>query len=503
MTLPCGYTLCKGCIPDLYDGRFRTYSTGIYKPQGFRCPLPACANEHAIAECGRDIVVNEILDIVRNSLKEYVEAGESLKLQLEVTQMGKSTSSTGHSSLEEALPPISLPGGRIAAAYYMAQTGNLPFNSEISFSARSPEVMEAVDKLDSALLEDLREKTMPELVCHLCSALFLDPFTTFCGHTVCRDCIHRIQDYGSRCSLCKSYLHLPPSATAADAPSNLLLGKLLSSLFPKELAAREQMAKSDKIDPDLDTSLLIFMACLPHNPQFLIIVEPRIRLMMRRAIRSGRMEFGMVMPNPGRDPPFYEYGTMLHIENHVLYKEGRVVVECTGMYRFRVLRHGIKDGYAVGKIERIEDISTPDQQAIEAAETSSFHQLKPSSSDIFARLRLPVSPTSEIQLSDLDALTTEQLIEYGTTFAKYKQLISAPWRRECVRQSYGPCPDDPELFPWWFASVTHISHAEKYKMILTTSARQRLKMCAHHILEHERRIWCLYSIPLNAPTASR
>jgi hypothetical protein len=92
---------------------------------------------------------------------------------------------------------------------------------------------------------------------------------------------------------------------------------------------------------------------------------------------------------------------------------------------------------------------------------------------------------------DLDSLSTQELLNRGTSFIKKMQDQSAPWLHRSVVNAYGDCPHDAALFPWWFASVVPASNAEKYRMLLTSSVRERLKMCVGWTEEMEAQTWCV------------
>lgn len=56
-------------------------------------------------------------------------------------------------------------------------------------------------------------------------------------------------------------------------------------------------------------------------------------------------------------------------------------------------------------------------------------------------------------------------------------------------QAYGPPPvTSAKDFPWWLASVLPVAESEKYKLLASTSVRERLTICASWCLawEHEK-----------------
>jgi ATP-dependent Lon protease len=216
--------------------------------------------------------------------------------------------------------------------------------------------------------------------------------------------------------------------------------------------------------------------------------------MIRRAVESGDRKFGMLLHNPSREPQgnlgrvhFYECGTLLHIINMHLMPDGRSLIETVGVSRFRVLKHGTKDDYTVGKVERIDDISIAAEEELEARETSG-PSIAPnfSAQDHFgAPPQHTRDPKQPVQLSDIKTMSTQELFVMGVDFVTRMREQSAPWLHTRVFQVYGQCPNDPSLFPWWFASVLPTADGEKYKLLSTSSVRERLKLCAEWIITIE------------------
>lgn len=78
--------------------------------------------------------------------------------------------------------------------------------------------------------------------------------------------------------------------------------------------------------------------------------------MLRRVLDSPSRSFGMVLP--GREPgEVHSYGTMLKVQSCRTLEDGRSIVETVGTWRFRVVDHSLLDGYTVGRVERVEDVS--------------------------------------------------------------------------------------------------------------------------------------------------
>jgi hypothetical protein len=494
VTLPCGNTLCKKCVPRLHLRANISYPATSNRLQGFLCPFSNCRREHAEGDYSVDVVLCKIMHAVRTEMDTHRNTADESQALLQAQVMGGTVVPALHDD------PTQIGGasrGRLLATYIMAEEGELTYNSEAICAEM--ECSGETEELDAMLLERLKESTRSELDCQVCYGVFLDPLTANCGHTLCRKCFHRVLDHSNLCPICRRRIEIPPGVSARQSPSNTFLTNWLFGLFHEDLASRIEAARLDDLDGvgDLDIPLFVCAISFPHMPTFLHIFEPRYRLMIRRVIETGDRKFGMLLYNPTREAqgelgrvPFYEYGTLLNVVNMQLLPDGRSLLETVGVSRFRVVKHSMLDGYTVGKIERVSDISITEEEAIEATETSSAP--KEASQD-----HIEYSPggTSSGECSEvhptpeLDSLSTQELMNLGTSFIKKMQDQSAPWLHRSVVNAYGDCPTDAALFPWWFASVVPTSDAEKYRMLLTSSVRERLKMCVGWTKELEAQRW--------------
>jgi Lon protease-like protein len=452
-----------------------------------------------VGDCSVDVALKKILEVVKREVDSYRNTSAASQIMLQVEEKDK-WAIAGVSSLRDEEPRVRVfRGGLLVATYTMAEEGLLAYDSEITYTASTPS-SDSLEVVDVAVLEQIKEATRSELDCQVCYALFLDPLTTTCGHTFCRKCLHRVLDHSNLCPVCRRAMAIVPGGSAKQVPSNILLTKLLNGLCPEALAARVEAASLEDTNGlgELNTPLFVCTLSFPHTPTFLHIFEPRYRLMIRRAIESGDRKFGMMLHNPSREPQgdlgavnFYQYGTMLHIVNLHLMPDGRSLIETIGVSRFRVLRHGTLDGYTVGKVERVDDISIAEEEALEASETSnSSPSRQVSAEEHFGAPPHHVTNSNEPRPTlNFDTMSTQGLVRIGSSFVKKMREQSAPWLHRRVFHAYGEPPDDPALFPWWFVSVLPIADAEKYKLLATSSVRDRLKMCAGWIAELEAQRW--------------
>jgi Lon protease-like protein len=213
-------------------------------------------------------------------------------------------------------------------------------------------------------------------------------------------------------------------------------------------------------------------------PTFLHIFEPRYRLMIRRAIETGDRKFGMLMYNHTHQPQgqlgqchFMQYGTLLHIVRIEVFPDGRSLIETKGISRFRVLEHSMRDGYTVGRVQRIDDVSLPEEEALEARETAGS------------------PPAADDPVGQINHMSTQRLLELGLDFITRARARSENWVHARILSAYGQPPTDPAIFPYWLASVLPIHEDQKYLLLPTTSVRERLKITARWIQVLEASRW--------------
>lgn len=161
---------------------------------------------------------------------------------------------------------------------------------------------------------------------------------------------------------------------------------------------------------------------------------------MRRVMESESREFGMVMPGTAQGG-MAEYGTMLRVVDLRLQDDGRSVVETVGTTRFRILEHGQLDGYMVGRVERVEDIPSEAESALEAA--------------AMARVGPGITPEP----------STERLVAICHEFIELLRSGSAPWLVQRLNNTYGPPPTVVSDFSFWMAAVLPIDESEKVRWI--------------------------------------
>jgi Lon protease-like protein len=447
---------------------------------GIACPLMGCGAEHAAAECSVDVTLTKLMELVAHEIAQQRPLLKDSPILLEEIMNHdeseeddeeKEKDQTNEKGNQQVLH-----GGRLVATYDMAEMGQLRYSSEVEYSTMSADG-DAYEQLDVTVLERLQEVTSQELDCLVCYNMMLEPTTTTCGHTFCRRCLARVMDHSNICPFCRRDLHVSSASIHAKQCGNAILNSLQNGLWPDMVASRIAAVKAEEQAGDevWNTPLFICTLAMPTMPTFLYVFEPRYRLMMRRVIEGNR-QFGMVMYNRTSSAqgdlgsvPFLEYGTLLEIVNYELLRDGRSFVETRGIGRFKVRAHGMLDGYNVASIERIEDVSLAEEGALEQRETTMARD--------FAESHFRENPQNQLPIDiAIESLSTQQLLDICTAFVREMREASAPWLRERIIQVYGEPPEDPALFPYWFASVVPVMEEEKYVLLRTTRVRERLKI---------------------------
>ena len=490
VTLPCGHSLCKACLPPPHLREHISYPDTPGRRQGYLCPVRDCSWDHPVAECSIDVVLLKFMGLLEDELTQREQRWPELSIRLDCFSATRSNEDYG----ADIVSSDQFCGSCLTATYRLAQKQRLREDVSITYHI-DPQQSARVQSLDEELVVSLRDKCQKELDCHVCYNIMCDPVTTPCGHTFCRKCLARVLDHSSLCPICRRHLTLPPSLDRQ--PSNVRTLAILETLCSDLISLRREAIAQEEsgIDGELDTPLFVCALAFPSMPTFLHIFEPRYRLMIRRAI-EGNGQFGMLLYNRHRLPQgnlgrtdFLEYGTMLRILNAQVFPDGRSLIETVGIGRFRVLAHGSVDGYTVGRVEKVEDVSMAEEERLEAEETTAALAAIPVPSSPTRTRRLSTSPGQGQSEVPLESMSTQQLLARGIEFIARMQARSAPWLHQRILDAYGRPPMDAALFPYWFASVLPIAEEEKYLLLKTTSVRERLKIVVGWVLRTEGQRW--------------
>lgn len=503
--LPCGRTICRSCLPSLKRREGISYLQGSIsgsserqREEGFVCPWKdkGCGNErvsaeHALDDCGVDVVLGRILDVFEKVVKDYEDgqrqwAGTDVCMRWQTTtpvaeEVGKNEAEGNDVTTHPAknVHKATLSAGRYLGTYLLAREGGLSYDAkdviyEEITTIKDPEKESLNDNsstiLDEFIYEQLKTAIRDELDCQVCYSLIYDPCISPCGHSFCYECTNRIRDNSNLCPLCRKKMYI--SFREGPDPVHAVLRCLLDAFFPDEIKSRKEAIEEDGTYDDDEMPLFVCTLAFPSTPTYLHIFEPRYRLMIRRALDYGNNKFGMVIHNlyhdlaaqahPDHPPePFMQYGTAVRIEWRDFLPDGRIMLTAVGTHKFKVLRYGILDGYYRAHTERVDDISLAEEETLEARELAAASRNNQSANS-----------------SPLNALSTQQLMQICMSFLEKQRTNSAPAVRERVNRVFGQPPTDPAIFPYWFANVLPIPDEEAYKIIPLTSVRERLKVAA-------------------------
>lgn len=473
VTLPCGNTCCRTCLPQAHERENITWPDLPSRRQAVTCPFAECGKEHPVSDCSVDVTLTKMADVIAEVIASHTSMISDTGTLVD-TSTGDYVFVPGVG--EKVAHPQSK-NGRLISLYAKAAQGFLGRDDTPSL-VDDPEWSESERALDVTVYQDLNEGAIQQVDCQVCYNLMLDPITTFCGHTLCRQCMTRVLDHSLHCPVCRRELALPPSVLRQ--PSNKRLATIIDNFWPNEIQARKDAAAAEDlgVQGDLNVSLFVCTLGFPQQPTFLRIFEPRYRLMLRRCL-EGNQQFGMLMYNRYSEPQgdlgpvhFYHIGTMLRIINAQLLPDGTSIIETRGTFRFRVTAHSIHDGYSIGTVQPLEDMPLAEEERMEAEEVAQAPE-----------------ESSNDTAGSLDHMPTRDLLRLGQGFITRMRARSANWLQQRVLDIHGQPPDDAELFPYWFASVLPISDDEKYKLLDTRTVRERLKITVLWIRRIESQRW--------------
>lgn len=222
-----------------------------------------------------------------------------------------------------------------------------------------------IAKFESCVLQNIQEllssslnETEYDLDCVLCGESMLEPVTTSCGHSFCKECLIRVLDHQPVCPLCKKLLDL----TEYHKNTSLVLDDAIKFLQPierdKRIVSRTEELKI--LENNEEIPVFICITAFPGVACPLYVYEPQYRLLTRRCLLTKSKQFAMV----GRHSDSHEKltcGTILEIKDAVTLEDGRFILSTIGIRRFQIIDTVQKDGYDSAKIEYITDDPIPPQ----------------------------------------------------------------------------------------------------------------------------------------------
>ncbi|XP_053574671.1 LON peptidase N-terminal domain and RING finger protein 1 isoform X2 [Bombina bombina] len=289
--------------------------------------------------------------------------------------------------------------------------------------------------------------SISDIECSLCIRMLLEPVTTPCGHTFCRECLERCMDHQPYCPLCKQSLR--EYLRAGYYPITAVVEEIMSAIFPSEMAERKQTHVSEIAElSNLVSNVPIFVCTMafPGVPCPLHVFEPRYRLMMRRCLETGTKSFGMCLYESGKS--FSDYGCILEILHLDYLPDGRSLIETIGRRRFRVLQRGQLDGYHTAEVEYLVD---------KRMEGEELQEVK--------RLHDTVYQQLEMCFSGQRSSISRRIFMHHT---------SLPPKEDDIQAS----PDGPS-WCWWILSILPLDPSYQLLIFSLTSLKERLLQLQH------------------------
>ncbi|XP_017285667.1 LON peptidase N-terminal domain and RING finger protein 2 [Kryptolebias marmoratus] len=281
-----------------------------------------------------------------------------------------------------------------------------------------------------------------DLECSLCMRLFYEPVATPCGHTFCLKCLERCLDHNPNCPLCKE--NLAEYLASRGYSKTFLMEEVLQRYLGDELAERKKIHEEEMKElSNLNQEMPIFVCTMafPTIPCPLHVFEPRYRLMIRRSMETGTKQFGMCIADELKG--FADFGCMLQVRDVKFFPDGRSVVDTIGVSRFKVLKHGQRDGYHTAKIEYLEDKKVEGE---ELAELLKLHDsVYEQANNWFTSLK--------------DNMKTQILGHFGHLPSKDADPQASP---------------DGPAWCWWLLAVLPLENRAQLTILAMTSFKDRL-----------------------------
>ncbi|KAF2281502.1 uncharacterized protein EI97DRAFT_390227 [Westerdykella ornata] len=478
VTLGCGHPFCRNCLELEEDG---TPLENESPQDTAEVPCPLCGRRTPLCLIRPDVSFTKIMYLVRDVLAAAIRQSPQTPIALKEEAMDGGPPAI-------ASDRFTYPhGGRLLATFAMADKGLLRYPATVIYEDH-PRADN--DRLDAALLGQLRLALRPELDCPICQSILLKPTTLSCGHTFCRHCIFRASDNtGScRCPVCREPIRFVNKYKGL--PTNEWLVSLVDSLYSEEIFEWGCTVREDEQPgtTHMPMPLFICAALFPGLRCTFQVFEEQYRLMIRRCIQHGDRTFGVVMRNMDKAPQgplgitdFMEYGTMMQIVAWEYKPDGRSLIQARGLHRFRIVQHGVHDGYRVADVVRVDDLSLDEEIRAERREMAIARHLRsrvPDNAD--EPLPLPRQPSRSTWPYPPELNSLNMFEVHDRVLALVNQLLSTinDAKSERTRRLYGECLGNP----YWAAMACGMPSELRYEMLVTLSERERLKMAYGYVV---------------------
>ncbi|XP_067948268.1 LON peptidase N-terminal domain and RING finger protein 3-like [Watersipora subatra] len=315
-----------------------------YFRKGVACELLEKKNEAALSYM-KCLAIDGMATPARTNLTKIVHEMLQPKMEPEDHKLNASAEACSTGDLSAASSTLIERSGGLPEIIALLEQQAPIGDTELKFESQ-------VSSLDASML------TADMFECGLCYRFLYNPITTPCGHVFCQHCLDRSMDHSVCCPQCRGDLsdylaHRHHSVTVS-------IQRIISLFFEKESAERKLLHEEDMIAFSItgqtaEIPIFVCTMAFPTVPCPLHIFEPRYRLMIRQVMESGVRQFGMCLSIGPEDTDYAEYGTMLEIKDVQFFDDGRSVVDTVGGRRFHVLSKSSRDGYAVARVEFVDD----------------------------------------------------------------------------------------------------------------------------------------------------
>jgi Lon protease-like protein len=446
ISLSCGFSVCTACMPKFDPATV----------ENFDCPVQECTEKsHLFRELKVDVTIHKLSQLMSSEL------ANNQHLSIFKQPIGP----TSHLPIpdiyhDKCKNSISNP----------ASSSILSLESSTASDDCTEDCRTEVEIQPSSWKENM----LNELECQVCCFLLNEPVTIPCGHTFCKSCLLRFADHNNKCAICRC--PLPIARVLQTHPSNSTLSCLISTIFPFEQMERKEALKKEEEQASSYAPIFVCSIGFPTIPCYLHIFEPRYRLMIRRCTAPGASrKFGICMALTCKRFP--DIGTMMEIEGVEQLNDGRYLVKTVGLYRFRIKKHGMRDGYHTAQVERFDDDGADDLKYLHTEVTDDAPMMAH---------------------CNIDAMAQE-----ARTFGRLLQRSNIPWILYRIIRTNSQMPTDLSSLSWWLAATMPIDDQNKYLILHLTTTHDRLKLICEWIEQVKKQWWfrpLIYGTPISLPS---
>lgn len=184
--------------------------------------------------------------------------------------------------------------------------------------------------------------------CPICCSSLIDPITTQCGHTFCKQCLSHLPSRYYQCPLCRHTL-------GRLGKVNQLLVHWFSFLFNSNSIMNEHSSSVALIQLNISTLVVPSQPCLFHLSTNNSILE-------YMSANPNQDHYAICLFTKDTDHSFYEYGTMVQL-THIDIVPGlsHIVIQAMGLFRVKInqISFDLFNCCYVGDITRLDDRTEP------------------------------------------------------------------------------------------------------------------------------------------------